>query len=77
MLKSCREITRLVSEAQERQLSLSEGANVRLHLAVCSGCRNFSNQMKTLREIARCYTNGSGAANDAAADSRNQDNGDR
>ncbi|WP_237065733.1 zf-HC2 domain-containing protein [Microbulbifer guangxiensis] len=54
-MKNCREITRLLSEAQERELSLSERMGLRMHLAMCRGCRNFAEQMATLRKICRAY----------------------
>ncbi|MFC6631678.1 zf-HC2 domain-containing protein [Microbulbifer taiwanensis] len=57
-MKNCREITRLLSESQERELSLKERTSLKLHLAICSGCRNFSKQMGSLRSITRAYTRG-------------------
>ncbi|AOS98568.1 hypothetical protein AUP74_03202 [Microbulbifer aggregans] len=54
-MKSCREITRLVSEAQERELGLSERMGLRMHLAICRGCRNFAEQMEAMRKICRAY----------------------
>lgn len=54
-MKNCREITQLVSEAQERELGLSERMGLRMHLAICGGCRNFSQQMEALRKICRSY----------------------
>lgn len=58
MIKNCRGITRLLSESQERELSLKERVGLRLHLAICSGCRNFGKQMGSLRNIARSYARG-------------------
>ncbi|KUJ84276.1 hypothetical protein AWR36_000775 [Microbulbifer flavimaris] len=54
-MRNCREITQLVSEAQERELGLSERMGLRMHLAMCRACRNFSQQMETLRKICRSY----------------------
>lgn len=54
-MKNCREITRLLSEAQERELSLSERMALRMHLVICRGCRNFAEQMVALRKICRAY----------------------
>lgn len=51
----CRNATRLMSEAQERSLSITERMSLRLHLIMCSGCHNFKNQMNTLRLMTRTY----------------------
>lgn len=57
-MKSCYQITRLLSDAQERKLSWKENLTVRVHITMCSGCRNFANQMPVLRQIARQYAKG-------------------
>jgi predicted anti-sigma-YlaC factor YlaD len=54
MLK-CVEATRLVSEAQERKLRLAERVSLRMHLMMCSGCRNFAQQMPVLRRALRTF----------------------
>lgn len=61
MLK-CREVTRLLSDAQERKLRLGERTSLYLHLMWCSGCRNFETQMKTLRHFTHTYVRGKDAA---------------
>lgn len=55
---NCREVTRLLSESQERTLSLSERMSLKVHLLMCAGCRNFGKQMDALRQIARAYVKG-------------------
>lgn len=57
MLK-CREVTRLLSDAQERKLRIGERTNLYLHMMWCSGCRNFDKQMKSLRHFTRTYVRG-------------------
>ncbi|KJS04200.1 MAG: hypothetical protein VR73_14905 [Gammaproteobacteria bacterium BRH_c0] len=52
---SCREVSRLYSEQQERKLSLLESVNLRMHVAVCSACRQFGRQMTVLRTMAQSY----------------------
>lgn len=37
----------------DSRLSLSERARLRLHLAICSACRQFSRQVQILRTAAR------------------------
>lgn len=53
---SCRESTRLMSEARERSLSVGERMALRMHLAVCSGCRRFNRQIDVLREASRRFS---------------------
>lgn len=55
---NCREATRLHSEAQERELTFKERTLLRMHVAMCSGCRNFGEQMKFLRDAMRAYAKG-------------------
>ena len=57
MLK-CREVTRLLSDAQERKLQHKEKMSLYLHLMWCRACRNFSGQMKILRHITHTYVHG-------------------
>ena len=57
-MMNCEQATRLMSEAQERQLSLKDRAGLKMHLLMCSGCQNFGKQMGTLREIAQTYAKG-------------------
>lgn len=52
---NCLEVTRLYSEAQERELLLSERMAVSVHVMMCKGCRRFGHQMTTIRHIAREY----------------------
>ncbi len=52
---NCRNATRLLSESQERALSLKEGMSLKMHVTMCSGCRNFGRQLHLLRQIARTY----------------------
>lgn len=51
----CKEATHLLSEAQDRNLSFSERLQLKVHLAMCNGCRNFKGQMAFLRQACRRY----------------------
>jgi len=53
---NCKEVTRLLSESQERRLSVYERMQLRMHLAMCRGCSNFEKQMNFIREACRRYT---------------------
>ena len=50
---SCKEASRLISQSQDRPLSLGEQVALRLHLAICRGCRAFSTQLAFLRRAVR------------------------
>jgi predicted anti-sigma-YlaC factor YlaD len=46
---SCKKATQLMSEELDRDLSFSEWAALKAHLAICTGCRAVSGQLKALR----------------------------
>ena len=50
---SCKEVTRLVSQRQDRPLALGERVALRLHFAICEGCRNVNQQLDFLRRAVR------------------------
>ena len=52
---SCKDVTHKLSEAQDRELSLSERLQLEMHLAMCHGCRNFKKQMSFLRTACMRY----------------------
>ncbi|PKO90752.1 MAG: hypothetical protein CVU16_09445 [Betaproteobacteria bacterium HGW-Betaproteobacteria-10] len=52
---SCKEITHLLSESQDRKLTLSEKMHLEMHLTMCKGCKNFKSQMSFLREACKQY----------------------
>lgn len=52
----CKEATQRLSEALDRDLSLSEKVQLKIHLAMCSGCSNFGKQMNFLRTACRRYS---------------------
>jgi hypothetical protein len=47
---SCKEATRLLSQAQDRRLSYGERIKLRLHLLACVACSRFSRQLAVLRD---------------------------
>lgn len=55
---NCHEVTRLLSESQERSLALKERVSLKIHVLMCSGCRNFGKQMHVLRLAMRAYAKG-------------------
>ena len=50
---SCKQTTRLVSQGLDRELAFGERVALRLHLAICLGCRRAGSQMRTLRKAVR------------------------
>ena len=52
-LLTCKETTRLVSQGLDRELAFGERVALRLHLAICLGCRRAGSQMRLLRRAVR------------------------
>ena len=50
---SCKEASQLVSQGLDRRLGVLERAALRLHLLICSGCRNFGAQAVFLRRMVQ------------------------
>lgn len=69
-MMNCQQATRLMSDAQERRLSRMQRLSLKMHVSMCSGCRNFSRQMGSLRAISQAYSKGSIRGNDVAPDSQ-------
>ncbi|WP_175673440.1 zf-HC2 domain-containing protein [Burkholderia ambifaria] len=70
----CRDVTRLLSDALDRSLTLHERLQVRVHLPACSGCRAYRGQIAVLRTAAQAAGGLDGAGEDrdgsAAGDGR-------
>jgi hypothetical protein len=54
-LISCKDVSHLVSEMQERELGTFERLKLKWHLAVCTMCMTFDKQMRIMREAMRRY----------------------
>jgi hypothetical protein len=57
-MMNCQQATRLISESQERTLSLPEKMSLKLHVMMCSGCKNFRLQVPFLGKAMRAYASG-------------------
>ncbi|MGE0113591.1 MAG: zf-HC2 domain-containing protein [Steroidobacteraceae bacterium] len=55
---NCHDATKLMSEALDRQLTIGERMPLKLHVMMCSGCRNFGKQMTMMRDAARTFAKG-------------------
>lgn len=53
MMLSCRQTTRLLSQGADRDLAFGERVALRVHLAICRGCRNVNAQFRFLRVAVR------------------------
>lgn len=49
-MMNCQQATRLISESQDRTLSLSEKMTLKMHVMMCAGCKNFSLQISFLSQ---------------------------
>ncbi|MBL0085735.1 MAG: zf-HC2 domain-containing protein [Ideonella sp.] len=47
--RTCRDVTRLVLEGEDRALTRPERWSMRLHWLICSACSNFRQQAGTMR----------------------------
>jgi Putative zinc-finger len=52
---SCKQSTQLMSQAQDRKLTVPERLQLEMHLALCKGCRNYRGQVDFLRQACRRY----------------------
>lgn len=48
-MRTCRDVTRLVLEGEDRALSLRERAAVRMHMWICAACQGFRRQVHFMR----------------------------
>ena len=54
MMLTCKEVSRLVSQGLDRRLGFGQRVRLRVHLAICESCTNFSKQVAFLRQaVAR------------------------
>lgn len=63
---SCAQATRLLSESQERALGTSERTLLRVHTWICSGCRNFGDQLGFIRQAMKGFAAHESAPGDGA-----------
>ncbi len=51
--RSCKEVTRLVLESEDRELSLIEKASLQFHWMACTNCVRFRDQAALMREAVK------------------------
>jgi len=47
--RSCREVTRLVLESEDRELPLADRMALQIHWRICDGCTKFRDQALLMR----------------------------
>lgn len=50
---SCRDASRLTSQALDKPLNLRERFGLRLHLFICLGCQVFARQLQQIRKTCQ------------------------
>jgi Putative zinc-finger len=50
---TCKDVSRLLSDGQDRDLPPNERARMRLHLVICDHCREINEQIDFLRRAIR------------------------
>jgi hypothetical protein len=55
LLIRCKDASRLISQMQDRRLTLGQRWLVRLHLLFCDACSHFQRQLAILREAMVRY----------------------
>tara|TARA_B110000285_G_scaffold234740_1_gene312793 strand:+ start:4000 stop:4176 length:177 start_codon:yes stop_codon:yes gene_type:complete len=54
-MMNCKQVTQLLSQAQDRKLTFIETSGVKLHISMCKGCRNYGKQMKQLSDLSKRF----------------------
>jgi predicted anti-sigma-YlaC factor YlaD len=49
----CKTVSRLLSDGHDLQMAPAERARLRLHLVICTACRNVDAQFRFLRDAMR------------------------
>ena len=52
-MRSCKDVTQLLSEAMDRSLPLGKRIGVRFHLLICKFCARYERQLLLIRETVR------------------------
>ena len=48
---SCRQASRILSDALERRLTPMEWLNLRLHLTICGMCRSYAHNVRIMEDV--------------------------
>lgn len=64
---SCVKATELMEIADTNPLSFRQHLQLRMHMVMCSGCRNYMKQTALIKEVLRKNFNAADAVPDTAA----------
>ncbi|MBT6177605.1 MAG: zf-HC2 domain-containing protein [Deltaproteobacteria bacterium] len=54
-MMNCKSTTQLLSQAQDRKLTMREKGGVTLHTIMCKGCRNYGKQVQQLSNLSKQF----------------------
>ncbi|UVW30058.1 zf-HC2 domain-containing protein [Massilia sp. H6] len=63
-MMSCKQMTGLISQSLDRELTTRERLSMRFHLMLCEGCTNYRDNLQFLHEACQGLT---GDAGDSAS----------
>jgi hypothetical protein len=55
--RTCKEVAHLVVAKQDKPLSFSQAAALRLHMSICKACPQFERQFITMQNAMRQWRN--------------------
>ncbi|MFC0351133.1 zf-HC2 domain-containing protein [Undibacterium danionis] len=61
---TCKQAHQKLSENLDRELSLVERTQLKIHLGMCDSCTNFGRQMKTIRMAMQAMAKGKSSDQD-------------
>jgi hypothetical protein len=61
---TCKDASRLISQRQDRELSVREQLSLRVHLALCAGCARVSEHVDFLRKALSRYASRAAGSDD-------------
>ena len=68
IMLTCKEATRLVSEAQDRRLGVAERITLGFHILICHWCRDYARQIRFLTGVLRSNDSRVDSTTDARLD---------
>lgn len=69
---NCEEVTELCSRELEERISRGQRFGLGVHLMMCSGCRNYRQQLHLLRHAMNTYAEGRAATHAPAPQERGE-----
>ncbi|MDT8388087.1 MAG: zf-HC2 domain-containing protein [Thiogranum sp.] len=76
-MRSCKDISFLVSQSLDRKLALRERLGLHLHLMMCNACRCMADQMKLLQAASLHYQITEGLESHSAQQALSREASDR